>query len=270
MATYVIGDVQGCNDALQRLLELCEFSAGDSLWFTGDLVNRGPQSVDVLRFAMGLGERCRTVLGNHDLHLLARAEGLVEPKKGDTLDEVLNAPDRDELLGWLRARPLVVDADPWLIVHAGVLPAWDLDEVLDRADHASAVLRSGKGRKMLRKLAAIEEPDLAVRREDHPVREAVTTARILTNLRCCDRAGHPRLEYTGPPEEAGEGFEPWYMAKDRKKLGRTVLCGHWAAQGIRRTGNMVALDSGCVWGNRLSAFRIEDEALMAVSCRKSR
>jgi len=270
MATYVIGDVQGCHDALQRLLELCGFRKKDRIWFTGDLVNRGPQSADVLRLAIKLGPRCQAVLGNHDLHLLARAEGLVEPRRNDTLDDVLEAPDRDELLDWLRARPFVLDEDPWLLVHAGVLPTWDLDELLGRAAHASKVLRSRKGRKMLRRLATLEDPEPGVDRNDHPVREAVTTARILTNLRCCDREGSPRLGYTGPPEEAGNGLRPWYDAKGRKKIRRTLICGHWAAQGVRRTKDMVALDSGCVWGHSLSAFRIDDEALVAVSCRESR
>jgi bis(5'-nucleosyl)-tetraphosphatase (symmetrical) len=270
MATYVIGDVQGCYDALQRLLERCEFGPKDKLWLTGDLVNRGPRSVDVLRFAMGLGKRCRAVLGNHDLHLLARAEGVADAKKTDTLEDVLDATDRDELLDWLRKRPFVVDADPWLLLHAGVLPAWGLEEVLDRAEHASSVLRSSKRTKMLGMLSNRTPPELDASREDRPVREAATTARILTNLRYCDRDGLPRLEFAGPPEESESDLVPWYSTPGRKKLRRTVLCGHWAAQGIRRTKNMVALDSGCVWGNRLSAFRIQDESLIAVSCRKSR
>jgi bis(5'-nucleosyl)-tetraphosphatase (symmetrical) len=270
MATYVIGDVQGCHEALQRLLKRCEFGKKDRLLFTGDLVNRGPGSADVLRLAIKLGSRCEAVLGNHDLHLLARAEGLAEAKRNDTLDDVLDAPDREELLDWLRERPFVLDEAPWLIVHAGILPSWDLDEVRQRAAHASKVLRSKKGRKMLRRLATPDAADLEVRRKDHPVREAVATARILTNLRCVDRQGAPRLDYNGPPEEAGNGLRPWYDATGRKKIKRTVICGHWAAQGIRRTRNMIALDSGCVWGHSLSAFRIEDESLDSVSCSKSR
>jgi bis(5'-nucleosyl)-tetraphosphatase (symmetrical) len=270
MATYVIGDVQGCHDALQRLLESCGFGKKDRVWFTGDLVNRGPKSADVIRLAMKLGKRCQTVLGNHDLHLLARAEGIAEPKRNDTLDDVLHARDRDELLDWLRSRPFVLDEDPWLLVHAGILPAWDLDEVLGRARHASTVLQSKKGQKLLRRLVDEPLPELGVRRDEHPVREAATTARILTNLRCCDRDGMPRLDYAGPPEEAANGLRPWYDVKGRAKLRRTVLCGHWAAQGVRRTKSMIALDSGCVWGHSLSAFRIEDESLVSVSCRKRR
>lgn len=270
MATYVIGDVQGCYDALQRLLERCEFGSKDRIWFTGDLVNRGSHSAEVLRFAMGLGDRCRTVLGNHDLRLLALSAGVSNGRNRDTLDDVLLAKDREELVDWLRHRPFVLDEDPWLLVHAGVLPAWDLEELLDRAEHARQVLLSSKGDKLLRRLASPAAPELDARRDRNPVREAVTTARILTNLRCCDHSGVPRLEYAGPPEEAGMGDYPWYEHPDRLPLRRTVICGHWAAQGIRRTDCMIALDSGCVWGNRLSAFRIEDEALIAVSCRKSR
>jgi bis(5'-nucleosyl)-tetraphosphatase (symmetrical) len=268
MATYIIGDVQGCHDTLQRLLTRCEFGAQDHVWFTGDLVNRGPQSLQVLRFAMGLGDRCRAVLGNHDLHLLARAEKLAEPRNRDTLDDVLEAPDAEELLDWLRQRPFVLDEDPWLLVHAGVLPKWDLDELLTRAHHSAKILRSAKRTKMLKKLASINGPDLGAHRDAHPVREAVATARILTNLRCCDRKGAPRLEYTGPPEEAGKGMVPWYAHRDRRELERTVICGHWAAQGLRRTESMVALDSGCVWGHRLSAFRLDDEALISEPCSK--
>jgi bis(5'-nucleosyl)-tetraphosphatase (symmetrical) len=270
MATYVIGDVQGCHVALQRLLERCGFGKKDRVWFCGDLVNRGPHSADVLRLAMRMGSRCESVLGNHDLHLLARAEGIADPRRNDELEDVLDAPDRDEMLDWLRERPFVVDEKPWLMVHAGVLPRWDLDELRDRAAHASKVLRSSKGAKMLRRLAVPEPPELGAHRDEHPVREAVATARILTNLRCVDREGIPRLDYTGPPEESGPELVPWYAAKGRRKIRRTVLCGHWAAQGVRRTKDMVALDSGCVWGHRLSAFRLDDESLVTVSCRRSR
>jgi bis(5'-nucleosyl)-tetraphosphatase (symmetrical) len=266
MATYIIGDVQGCNDTLQRLLARCEVGPQDRVWFTGDLVNRGPQSLEVLRFLMGLGERCQAVLGNHDLHLLARAEDLTEAKNRDTLDELLNAPDAEELLDWLRQRPFILDEDPWLLLHAGVLPDWDLDELLERARHATKTLRSGKRTKMLKRLVASTEPDLRAHRDKNPVREAAATACILTNLRCCDRNGRPRLDYAGPPEEAGKGIMPWYAHPDRHPLKRTVICGHWAAQGIRRTKSMVALDSGCVWGHRLSAFRLDDEALISEPC----
>lgn len=253
-----------------RLLERCSFGSDDHLWFTGDLVNRGPDSLGVLRFAVGLGDRCEAVLGNHDLHLLGRAAGVTRERNRDRLDAVLAAPDRDELLDWLRRRPFVLDAEPWLMVHGGILPGWKLREALDRAAHASAVLQSGKGSKMLRLLAQGTDAELEILREQHPVREAVTTARILTNLRCCDREGRPRLEYAGPPEEAGEGLEPWYSHSARRKLGRTVVCGHWAAQGLRRTRSMVALDSGCVWGHRLSAFRLDDEALISEPCEGGR
>jgi len=268
MATYVIGDVQGCRDELMRLLDRCAFSDEDHLWFTGDLVNRGEDSLGVLRFAMSLGKRCQAVLGNHDLYLLVLAHGLAEPRKQDTLDTVLAAPDLQELLEWLRQRPFILDHEPWLMLHAGILPGWDLTETLDRAEHASAILRSAKGEKMLRHLARREAPDLDARRDRNPVREAAATARILTNLRCCDHKGRPRLDYTGPPEEAGEGLDPWYAHADRRKIDRTIICGHWAAQGLRRTKSMVALDSGCVWGHRLSAFRLEDEALFSEACER--
>lgn len=269
MVTYIIGDVQGCHDALQRLLARCEFGPTDQLWFTGDLVNRGPQSLEVLRFAKGLGDRCQSVLGNHDLHLLARAEKLTEANNRDTLDGILDAPDAEELLDWLRQRPFILDEDPWLLVHAGVLPGWDLDELLARALHATTILRSGKRTKMLKQLVTLTDPDLDAHRDKNPVREAVATARILTNLRCCTRNGRPRLDYAGPPEEAGKGMMPWYAHPDRHELNRTVICGHWAAQGIRRTSSMVALDSGCVWGHRLSAFRLDDEALISEPCERN-
>jgi len=153
MATYVIGDVQGCHDALQLLLERCGFGPRDRILFIGDLVNRGPRSADVLRLAMRLGDRCDAVLGNHDLHLLARSEGVADPGRRDTIDDVLGAPDRDDLLEWLRGRPFVLDEDPWLLVHAGVLPTWDLDELLGRAERAARVPRSPDGTEMLRQLA---------------------------------------------------------------------------------------------------------------------
>ena len=160
MATYIIGDVQGCHDTLQRLLARCGFGPRDHLWFTGDLVNRGPQSLQVLRFAMGLGDRCRSVLGNHDLHLLARAENIAGPKNRDTLDDVLEAPDAGELIAWLRQRPFVLDEDPWLIVHAGVLPDQDPEVLLARAPHPGQVLRSARGSNVLNQLRSTHWLDL--------------------------------------------------------------------------------------------------------------
>jgi bis(5'-nucleosyl)-tetraphosphatase (symmetrical) len=244
VATYVVGDVQGCYASLQALLAKVRFAPErDRLWLTGDLVNRGPASLAVLRFVRGLGDRAVTVLGNHDLHLLARAQGRVGPKARDTLDEVLGAPDLAELVQWLATRPLLHEVEGKVLVHAGLKPEWTVAAAAKEARRLERDLALPKTR-----ATALPDPAL----------------KILTTLRACHLDGTP-CKFSGPPAEAPPGCIPWYQHPARRSLGTMVYFGHWAAGGVVRGKDYTGLDSGCVWGRELSALRIEDGRLYAVA-----
>ena len=261
MAVYAIGDIQGCYEPLRRLLDALEFEpARDSLWITGDLVNRGPQSLEVLRFVSGLAHVV-CVLGNHDLHLLALASGAASARKRsrDTLDEVLAAPDRDELLEWLRARPLAhYDvAIGWLLVHAGVPPQWDLAQTLACAREVENVLHSEGSDRFLDDMYG-----------DQPARwdtslQGIERWRFITNcltrMRYCDASGRLDLESKGPPGTQPAGYVPWFRAPQRATAGTRILFGHWAALGYLREPYLLALDTGCVWGQGLTGARLDGE-----------
>lgn len=263
MATYAIGDVQGCARSLEHLLDVVGFDdARDRLWFAGDLVNRGPHSLDVLRWARDHDACIVSVLGNHDLHLLARAFGVTPARGKDTLDEVLQAPDLDELIAWLRARPLVHRDGEHLLVHAGLLPAWSVREATSLARAGEAALRGDEVMDWLEKWARRSQTHWSTSlTDDDRVEVAV---RVFCNLRCCDGDGQPVWDFAGPPEEAPDGAVPWYDHPLRVEDPVTVLCGHWAAQGLRIRPGLIALDTGCVWGGRLTAVRIEDRAVLSV------
>lgn len=266
MATYVVGDLQGCHATLQTLLGAIEFDpARDRVWFTGDLVNRGAGSLEALRWARQHGHA--TVLGNHDLHLLAVAAGLREQRAGDTLDEILDAPDRDELMDWLSAQPFVRRSPcfegkgpegkgpDWLMVHAGLLPAWTRDQATTLARAASHALREDP-------TAFLEGLFSRKTRRRDPLLSAV---RALTTLRCVDQEGDPFGGHKGSPDQRPPGTHPWFAAPQRAWSGQCrVLCGHWAALGLRVEDEVVALDSGCVWGRSLSAYRLEDGLVVSV------
>jgi bis(5'-nucleosyl)-tetraphosphatase (symmetrical) len=265
LATYAIGDIQGCFSALQKLAEQIRFDpARDKLWFVGDLVNRGPDSVSVLRWVKGLGERAVVVLGNHDLHVLAVAEGVVKPRRKDTVQEILAAPDRDELLVWLRGRRMLHVENGFVLVHAGLLPQWTVSRAGELAREVEQALRGEEYRTFLKRY-----------RDDEPRRwsdELAGTTRlcvianVLTRLRFCAADGTMEFSHTGPPESPPQGFLPWFQIPDRKSAEVTVICGHWAALGARIQDSLVALDSGCVWGGRLTAVRLEDRQAFQVSC----
>jgi len=254
VALYVVGDVQGCMASFSALLSLIDYHPGrDRLWLAGDLVNRGPRSLDVLRWVRDAGDGAVTVLGNHDLHLLARAAGVAEPKKKDTLDEVLAAPDRDELLAWLRSRPLVHRDGGFLLLHAGLLPAWELDDAERSAREVEAVLRGPRGDRLLAERSEIEPRW----RDDLPRWERVKLALFaLTRLRVCAPDGSVERDFDGPPEDAPGGARPWFEL--RRPTRETLLFGHWSALGYRRGPGWIGLDSGCVWGQSLTAVRLDD------------
>ncbi|HUL91172.1 MAG TPA: symmetrical bis(5'-nucleosyl)-tetraphosphatase [Burkholderiales bacterium] len=265
MATYAIGDVQGCYDELQALLEAFGFDrASDRLWFVGDLVNRGRDSLATLRFVRDLGDRAVVVLGNHDLHLLALAQGHVASRGDDTLAEVLAAPDRGELLDWLRSRPIIHVAGNTTLVHAGLLPQWDIATAQSLAQEVEAELRGPRHSQFLETLYG-SRPD----RWSDDLRGADRLRVIvnaMTRLRFCTPEGVMEFETKGETTRAPDGYLPWFDVPDRRSAGSTIICGHWSALGLRLAPDLLALDSGCVWGGQLSAIRLEDRRLYQVSC----
>lgn len=272
MATYVIGDVQGCFGPLQALLGAIRFNTGeDRLWFAGDLVNRGPESLAVLRFVRGLGDAAVSVLGNHDLHLLAVAAGAARLKPRDTLTEILAASDRETLLTWLRGRPLFHDDDTlgWACVHAGLLPAWDLAQARALAREARAALQGADHAGVLARMYGNEPAAW----DDALTGEARLRVIInaLTRLRFCTPAGAMRLNEKGAPGSQPPEAVPWFAIKGRKTAGARVVFGHWSALGAGRhvgagAGVAISLDSGCVWRRALTAFRLDDQRFFSVPC----
>ena len=266
MATYVVGDLQGCYDALQRLLDKARFDpAADELWCPGDLVNRGGQSLQTLRLLHSLGERFRCTLGNHDLYLLR--ENWRFPDGGcrnAEMEQILQAPEREQLMNWLRAQPLARwnDEHQFLMVHAGVVPQWDAEQALTCADEVSQYLQGPKAWKFYRKMNRNR-----VRRwhDDRTGwRRRKLIANILTRMRFCDRNGKLYTSASGPPGSQPKGYKPWFKHKHRKTRGTTVVFGHWAALGLHLKKHLVGLDSGCVWGGRLSAWHVEENRIIQV------
>lgn len=276
MVTFAIGDVQGCAVTLRRLVERLGRDAGfdparDALWLTGDLVNRGPRSLEVLRWAReqsegrapgALGPRLRVVLGNHDIRLLALHAGVARPRTKDTLDDVLAAPDRDALCEWLRRQPLLheetIDGRPHVLVHAGLPPDWSVARAAALAGELHAALSGPQWRDAC---AAIERetPDRwdEAFTGDHRL---AAIAAALTRLRTVGRGGRMELEFKGGPDEAPRGSVPWFAVPGRASTDHVVVCGHWAALGLHLQDDVVACDSGCVWGGMLSAVKLEARA----------
>ncbi len=252
MATYVIGDIQGCFITLQRLLDRLDFERGrDHLWLVGDLVNRGPDSLSVLRWAKELEEDggAIAVLGNHDLHLIACAEGLRSARRGDTLEAVLEAPDLDALREWLTSRPLLHREDDHVLVHAGLLPSWSLEEAERLANEAGRALRERETR-----IPLLE----ALYGKRKGVKKLRAILEAFTRVRTVSGTGELRRDFSGPPSQAPEGCRPWFELGTWKE---TVVFGHWAALGLHVSERLIGVDSGCVWGGSLTAVRLEDRAV---------
>ncbi len=272
MGLYLIGDVQGCDAALRRLLEKIGFSPSrDHLFLLGDLVNRGPESAAVLRRAMSLGDAATCLLGNHDLSLLAIAHGQRAPHRNDTLDEVLLAPDREALLEWLRCQRMAVHAHGLLMVHGGVLPQWDVAQTLALAREVETVLR---GRDLIDFLAQMygNQPD-----RWHDGLAGADRLRVivnaLTRLRFCTPEGVMDLRASGRPDQPPPGMLPWFDVPGRRSADATIAFGHWSTLGHVRRPDIIAMDTGCVWGGCLSALRLDPQGgaheLIQVQCEQS-
>lgn len=260
MAIFAVGDIQGCYDDLRRLLDRLAFNpAEDRLWLTGDLVNRGPKSLETLRFVKGLGERAVCVLGNHDLHLLALAAGHARVRPNDTLDAILAAQDRDDLLAWLKTRPLLHHdaALGYTLVHAGLPPQWDLATAQACARELEAVLRGPEADAFFVGMYG-DQPDRWSDRLSG-IERLRFIVNCFTRLRFVGPAGQLDLKHKGKPGSQPAGFVPWFEAPGRASSSLHILFGHWSTLGEARGQTVYALDSGCVWGGKLSALRLDGD-----------
>ncbi len=278
MALYLIGDVQGCDGALQRLLDKISFSPSrDTLYLLGDLVNRGPDSAAVLRRLMAYGASVQCVLGNHDLHLLALAHGARQPHRKDTLNAVLAAPERQAMLDWLRWQPMALlhsqPNETILLVHAGVLPAWSASKTMALAAEVQAVLRGPALGEFLHQMYGNEPA-----RWDESLRGAQRLRMVvnaLTRLRFCTPDGEMEFQAKDGAGAAPAGYLPWFDVPGRQSADVTVAFGHWSTLGPLGRRDLLALDSGCVWGGALSALRLDPagvppaHALIQVRCEQA-
>lgn len=266
MAVWAIGDIQGCFDELLQLLDALDFDQDrDQLWFCGDLVNRGPKSLETLRFVKGLGEAAVTVLGNHDLHLLAKAYGHGKELAKDTLDEILNADDREELLTWLRHQPVLHHDETlgYTMVHAGLIPQWDLATARACASELEAMLRSDDYMQFIELMYGNKPKRWS---EDL---QGIDRLRFITNvftrIRFCSVDGKMDLKAKGALGTQAEGAMPWFEVPGRKTAQDRLVFGHWSTLGVGLRNNALALDGGCLWGGKLVAARLDGDSLEMVS-----
>ncbi len=264
---YLIGDIQGCCDAFDRLLAELGFSPSrDRIHVVGDLVNRGPASLATLRRLRGFGDAALCLLGNHDLSLLAVAHGVRRPQRGDTVDDILSAPDRDAWLDWLRARPLAASVHGWLLVHAGVVPQWTAEATLRHAAEVEAVLRGDGWVDFLPTMFG-NEPS----RWDDALDGAARLrfiVNVLTRTRYVREDGSLDMSSSAALADAPPGAVPWFDAPDRRTRGVPIAFGHWASLGFVDRPDLLGLDTGCVWGRQLSAVRVDGgrRELFQVAC----
>jgi bis(5'-nucleosyl)-tetraphosphatase (symmetrical) len=262
MATYAIGDVQGCFDELAQLLNAFQYKEKhDVLWFVGDLVNRGPKSLEVLRFVRSLGDRAITVLGNHDLHLITQHEGIERRRKDDTFEDVLRAKDAGDLVLWLRTRPMMHIEGAYAMVHAGLPPLWPIKKADGLAKEVEAALAAPDYREFLAQMYGSTPERWSDSLAGWDRLRAIVNA--MTRMRFCTPDG--RMEFRAKGKEPPTGYLPWFEAREKEK--QTIVFGHWSALGLKLADGFAGLDCGCVWGGSLAALRLEDRKLFQVRCR---
>ncbi|WP_353194223.1 symmetrical bis(5'-nucleosyl)-tetraphosphatase [Pusillimonas noertemannii] len=267
---WMVGDLQGCCRSLETLMRHPDITAGDDprFWFAGDLVNRGPDSLRTLRSVIALGDRAVSVLGNHDLHLLGIAAGLRKVGKSDTFDEILNAPDAEALLDWIRHCPLAHYEHGHLMVHAGVLPQWSVADTLELAAEVQKDLRAPDWRQRLQTMYGNEPSQWRDDLDQEDRRRIVINA--LTRLRMCDAQGRMEFRHKLAPTEQDwndSGLLPWYDAPGRRTRDEaTIVFGHWSTLGLLMRPDVICLDTGCVWGRSLTAVRLGDRKVVQVDC----
>lgn len=265
MATYAIGDIQGCCTEFRQLLDKVRFDPQqDKLWLVGDLVNRGPDSLGVLRLVKSFGDAAVTVLGNHDLHLLAVAAGAADQHRSDTLDDILYAHDRDELMAWLRARKLLHAENGWVLVHAGLLPDWTVKQAEILAREVESALRGSHYRKYLAHMYGNQPGHWDDSLSGYERLRVITNA--FTRLRICNAMGEMEFRFKGEAARMPADYMPWFDVPGRASSDATIVCGHWSALGLKVTPNVITLDTGCLWGGSLTAIRLEDRSLFQTPC----
>jgi bis(5'-nucleosyl)-tetraphosphatase (symmetrical) len=264
---YMIGDLQGCCSPFEQLMAAVDFSPSrDRLYVLGDLVNRGPDSLGVLRRLRALGGAATCLLGNHDLHLLAVAHGVRKPHRSDTLDEILNAPDRDDWLNWLRGQRLAVHEEGWLMVHAGVVPQWDAAQTVSLAREVEAMLVGPQVSEFLPQMYGNEPERWDDSLEGVPRWRCVVNS--LTRLRFCRADGTMEFKSKDGAGEAPEGHMPWFDVPGRRTAGTPLAFGHWSTLGLIERDDLLCLDTGCIWGGKLTAARIDGgrRELIQIDC----
>ena len=265
MSTYAVGDVQGCYEQLRRILDSVSFDpARDTLWLVGDLVNRGPQSLETVRYAMSLGDRAITVLGNHDLNLLAVSEGLRKRHRGDTIGDILEAPDRDELLHWLRTRRMMHAGAGYAMVHAGLLPQWTIERARELAAEVETALSGPDYRQLLKEMYGNEPIAWDESLAGYDRLRVIVNA--MTRLRLCDAEGRMEFSHKTGLTDLPPGYMPWFDVPGRRSAGTPIIVGHWASLGLHLRNDLASIDTGCVWGRELTLLRLEDRYLARCDC----
>ena len=251
--TWVVGDVQGCFRSFQKLLSKIEYlETKDELWLAGDTINRGPRSLETLEWLYERREHLRLVLGNHDLHLLMCWQGLRQEHPKDTISPILTSYRAALLLNWLRTQPLMFQYENEVVVHAGLHPDWTLDEAFDRANEVNELLRGAEWVDFLALLAEKKSDQ-----KEHRWARACESIAVFTRIRMVDESHSPVFSYKGSPEDAPTGYKEWFLARTTRDEDKRFFFGHWAALGFRDLDRFVGLDSGCVWGNQLTAYCVE-------------
>ena len=266
MSIYAVGDIQGCLSPLQKLLDKVAFDPGkDQLWSCGDIVNRGPESLQTLRFLKGLGSAFRMVLGNHDLHLLATARGFRKPSVKDTLDEILIAPDAEELLTWVLNQPLLIHASDYVMVHGGIPPHWSLKSAKRRASEVEQVLRGTHADQFFAHMYGDKPSKWSESQSTAEQLRVITNS--LTRIRFCDAEGNLELTCKLSPDHAPPGYKAWFAHPERKTANTKIIFGHWAALDGRFCGEkLFPLDTGCVWGGRLRLLNLHSGTYTHYDC----
>ena len=265
MAIYAIGDLQGCYSSFQQLIDLINFDPScDELWLVGDIVNRGSDSLSLLRYLKQAGDSVQIVLGNHDLHLLMVSEGLARMSAGDTLQAILEAPDRDELLYWLRHQPLLHAEGDYVMVHAGLLPTWSVNQARHLATEVEKALRQENFHEVFAHLYG-NQPNIwdESLRGFERIRLIVNA---MTRMRVCTAGGSIDFSYKGGEAHIPADHMPWFDVPNRASEHATIICGHWSALGLKVRENLIALDTGCLWGGSMTAIRLADRKIFQVPC----
>jgi bis(5'-nucleosyl)-tetraphosphatase (symmetrical) len=264
MSTYAIGDIQGCYHAFTALLTRLQFdSKQDKLWLVGDLINRGSGSLEVLRWCYQHQQSIKTVLGNHDLHALAAARQLRSAHKYDTLQAIFDAPDAHEMLTWLRHQPLMHAENDYVMVHAGLLPQWTVEDALSYAKEIETVLQAAEHDDFLANMYGNEPNRWQADLMGMDRLRTITNA--MTRMRICTAKGEMEFEFKGERQDIPAGYTPWFDAPRRQSQSSKIICGHWSALGLHQRDNIFALDTGCLWGGQLTAMCLETHAITQVN-----